>query len=156
MGKLNMDLLKGVEEQENVIGADKNIKKAAKADLEQSKATNGTPAEQPGKDLSNKPQATQTPQKAPKTKQAAKTTPAEKKAEKRANAKPQKQSFSFRAEQDKIENWKLYAETIGAKDIGTLWTAAIDEYIGNHSLTADQQKIFNLKKQAAEMAKGQK
>ena len=73
MGKLNMDLLKGVEEQENVIGADKNIKKAAKADLEQSKATNGTPAEQPGKDLSNKPQATQTPQKAPKTKQAAKS-----------------------------------------------------------------------------------
>ena len=90
----------------------------------------------------DKPQATQTPQK--------------EKAEKKANTKPQKQSFSFRAEQDKIENWKLYAETIGAKDIGTLWTAAIDEYIGNHALTADQQKIFNLKKQAAEMAKGQK
>lgn len=73
-----------------------------------------------------------------------------------ANTKPQKQSFSFRAEQTKIENWKLYAETVGAGDVGALWTAAIDEYITNHKLTEEQQVIYDLKKKIAEMQRKQK
>ncbi len=101
-------------------------------------------------------EAPKKPQEAPKQIQLIKSTPAEEKAEEKPLTKPQKQSFSFRADQNKIENWKLYAETIGTKDIGTLWTAAIDEYISNHALTADQQEIYDLKKKAAEMAKKQK
>ena len=96
----------------------------------------------------------QPPQEAPEPQEPIKSTPTEEKAEEKPPTKPQKQSFSFRADQSKIENWKLYAETIGTKDIGTLWTAAIDEYISNHALTADQQAIYDLKKKAAEMAKG--
>lgn len=101
-------------------------------------------------------EAPQNPQEAPKQIQLIKSTPAEERAEEKANTKPQKQSFSFRADQSKIESWKLYAETIGTKDIGTLWSAAIDEYISNHALTADQQAIYDLKKKAAEMAKKQR
>lgn len=102
------------------------------------------------------PQAPQKPETAPEPHEPIQTPVAEEKAEEKPPTKPQKQSFSFRADQSKIENWKLYAETIGTKDIGTLWTAAIDEYISNHALTADQQAIYDLKKKAAEMAKKQK
>lgn len=102
------------------------------------------------------PQAPQKPEISPEPHEPIQTPVAEEKAEEKPPTKPQKQSFSFRADQSKIENWKLYAETIGTKDIGTLWTAAIDEYISNHALTADQQAIYDLKKKAAEMAKKQK
>lgn len=102
------------------------------------------------------PQSPQKPETAPEPHEPIQTPVAEEKAEEKPPTKPQKQSFSFRADQNKIENWKLYAETIGTKDIGTLWTAAIDEYISNHALTADQQAIYDLKKKAAEMAKKQK
>lgn len=102
------------------------------------------------------PQAPQKPETAPEPQEPIKSTPAEEKAEEKPPTKPQKQSFSFRADQSKIESWKLYAETIGTKDIGTLWTAAIDEYISNHALTAEQQAIYDLKKKAAEMAKKQR
>ena len=102
------------------------------------------------------PQAQQKPETAPEPHEPIQTPVAEEKAEEKPPTKPQKQSFSFRADQSKIENWKLYAETIGTKDIGTLWTAAIDEYISNHALTSDQQAIYDLKKKAAEMAKKQK
>lgn len=88
--------------------------------------------------------------------QTEESTPKEEKTKEKANIKPQKQSFSFRADQNKIENWKLYAEAVGTKDIGTLWTTAIDEYISNHKLTENQQEIYNLKKKAAEIQKNQK
>lgn len=97
--------------------------------------------------LPNTPQAQQKPQETT----ASPETPAEKKIENKANTKPLKQSFSFRADIDKIEDWKLYAETVGAKDIGTLWTAALDEFMSNHPLTADQKQIFAKRKEAAEM-----
>lgn len=99
------------------------------------------------------PQAAQEPQTAPEPLQPIKSTPEEEKHVYVANAKPQKQSFSFRAEQTKIENWKLYAETVGSSDVGALWTAAIDEYITNHKLTEEQQVIYDLKKKIAEMQK---
>lgn len=62
-----------------------------------------------------------------------------------------KQSFSFRADRDDISRWKLYAETLGTKDLGRLWSAAIDEYISRHALSAEQQKVYEMKKEAARM-----
>jgi hypothetical protein len=124
--------------------------KRLKAEVEAEKAA---AVEAPAQDT---PQVPQKPETAPEPQEPIKSTPTEEKAEEKPPTKPQKQSFSFRADQNKIENWKLYAETIGTKDIGTLWTAAIDEYISNHALTADQQEIYDLKKKAAEMAKKQK
>lgn len=97
-------------------------------------------------------QDAQKPETAPEPQEPIKSTPAEEKAEEKPNTKPQKQTFSFRADQSKIENWKAYAEATG-QDIGTLWTAAIDEYINSHELTADQKAIYELQKQAAEMAR---
>lgn len=125
MGKLNMNLLKGIEEQESTIENSKAYQEEEKIQ----KCKTVTEQQEP-----------------------IKSTPAK---EKKENTKPQKQSFSFRADLNKIEKWKLYAETIDPKDIGALWTAAIDEYISNHALTAEQQEIYGLKKKAAEMAKNQ-
>lgn len=178
-----MNLLKGVEEQENAIKNSKSyqeeeaflnllrqgksqkeayeaigrektwasniIKKIRETEPERLKGTGEELQEQ---DMS---QTTQKPQPASESMQL-KSTSEEETTEKKANTKPQKQSFSFRADQSKIENWKLYAESIGAKDIGTLWTAAIDEYISNHELTTSQQTIYELKKRAAEIQKNQK
>lgn len=178
-----MNLLKGVEEQENAIENSKSyqeeeaflnllrqgkshkeayeaigrektwasniIKKIRETEPERLKGTGEKLQEQ---DMS---QTTQKPQPACEPMQL-KSTSKEETTEKKANTKPQKQSFSFRADQSKIENWKLYAESIGAKDIGTLWTAAIDEYISNHELTESQQTIYELKKKAVEMQKNQK
>lgn len=214
MGKPRMDLLKGIEEQENAIESSKAYQEAKPLNERQQKviemlnsgmsqkeiadsfgvdksaicrdvkfirenypdkltAQTKTPTQDTEhkdgyehltatieKSEKQEPQymtlkVTEAPQEAPKQFELHKSTPAEEKAEERANTKPQKQSFSFRADQSKIESWKLYAETIGTKDIGTLWTAAIDEYISNHALTADQQAIYDLKKKAAEMAKKQ-
>lgn len=126
MGKVNMSLLKGVEEQENVIDESKSKSKS-----------------QSQKDIkTNSIQA-----------QSAENISGKNKNEFGTNVKPQKQSFSFRAEKQKIETWKLYAETICTDDIGELWSAAIDEYISNHKLSADQQIVYNLKKQALEAQK---
>ena len=178
-----MNLLKGVEEQENAIKNSKSyqeeeaflnllrqgksqkeayeaigrektwasniIKKIRETEPERLK---GIGEELQGQDTPQIAQKLQTVSKPMQTKSKSK----EETTEKKANTKPQKQSFSFRADQSKIENWKLYAESIGAKDIGTLWTAAIDEYISNHELTADQQAIYDLKKKATEIAKKQK
>ena len=180
---LNMNLLKGVEEQENAIKNSKSyqeeeaflnllrqgksqkeayeaigrektwasniIKKIRETEPERLKGTGEELQEQ---DMS---QTTQKPQPASESMQL-KSTSEEETTEKKANTKPQKQSFSFRADQSKIENWKLYAEAVGTKDIGTLWTAAIDEYISNHELTTSQQTIYELKKRAAEIQKNQK
>ncbi len=118
MGKLNVNLLKGVEDQENAIDQNKvkdTVKeRKQKTDIEHAKA---------GKGMTD-----------------------EKENIYQMNTKPQKQSFSFRAECRKIESWKLYAETVGG-DMGALWSAAIDEYIENHKLTAEQQTVYELKQQ---------
>lgn len=69
-----------------------------------------------------------------------------------ANTKPQKAVMGFRAEVDKIELWKLYADS-AEQEISAMCTAALDEYIRNHELTADQKEIFDIKKQALEAEK---
>lgn len=179
MGKPNMNLLKGIEEQENVIESSKAYQEAKPLNERQQKVIEMLNSGMSQKEIAdsfgvdksaicrdvkfireNYPdkltaQPTQKPETAPEPHEPIQTPVAEEKAEEKPPTKPQKQSFSFRADQSKIESWKLYAETIGAKDIGTLWTAAIDEYISNHALTADQQAIYDLKKKAAEMAKKQ-
>lgn len=135
MGKPRMNLLNGIEEQENAI--ESNIT-----------PEDARPQTQKAKKTATKPKTKPEP---PTT---AENTQTENTAEK-TNTKTQKQSFSFRADINKIEHWKLYADTIGTKDIGTLWSAAIDEYISNHKLTANQQAIYDLKKKAAELAKNE-
>ncbi len=128
--------------------ASKTIKKIKETDPERLKGTAEEIKEKP----QDKPKATQKPKTANRKPQPTENTLQEE-TEGKPNTKQKRQSFSFRADQNKIEEWKLYAEAIGTKDIGTLWTAAIDEYISNHELTADQKAIYELKRKVAEMQK---
>ena len=58
--------------------------------------------------------------------------------------KAQKKVFSFRGDQTAVTSWRLYADASGLK-VDDLGTAAMMEYIENHPLSKDQQKIFDLK-----------
>lgn len=221
MGKLNMNLLKGVEEQENAIEnskayqeeeaflnlmrqgksrkeayeaigrektwASKTIKKIRETEPERLKGTGEEPQEQEAAQdiikvkyatteekkeptvinavITESPKKEQTPieyelvKEPPKEPQSSEirlekaqpkeSTPTAEKAENKANTKPQKAVMGFRADQSKIEVWKLYAEATG-QEIGVMCTAAIDEYIENHELTADQKQIFDIKMNALE------
>ena len=58
--------------------------------------------------------------------------------------KAQKKVFSFRADVDQINSWRVWADAKGLK-VEELGTLAINEYIKKHPLTADQKKIYELK-----------
>ena len=98
------------------------------------------------------PNTLQEPQTAVESPQPMKNTPEEEKRVYEANTKPQKAVMGFRAEVDKIELWKLYADA-AEQEISAMCTAALDEYVRNHELTADQKEIFDIKKQALEAEK---
>ena len=99
------------------------------------------------------PERLQVPQKPhSKPMQADKTTPNEEKAKERANTKPQKGTMGFRADLDKIEFWRMYAD-VTDRELGAMCTVAIDEYIERHELTADQKEIINIRLKALEAEK---
>ena len=94
----------------------------------------------------------QEPQIAAELPQSIENTPEKEKRVHGANTKPQKAVMGFRAEVDKIELWKLYADA-AEQEISAMCTAALDEYVCNHELTAEQKEIFDIKKQALEAEK---
>ena len=87
--------------------------------------------------------ATESPTESPKrsTKRNTKTVKEEPKEEPQ---KAQKKVFSFRAEVDQVDSWRVYADAKGMK-VDELGTLALTEYIKKHSLTEDQKKIYELK-----------
>ncbi|MDE7478139.1 MAG: hypothetical protein K2M91_09350 [Lachnospiraceae bacterium] len=98
------------------------------------------------------PQIVQKPTEPPEPIRTVENTPKKEKYVYETNTKPQKAVMGFRAEVDKIELWKLYADA-AEQEISAMCTAALDEYIHNHELTADQKEIFDIKKQALEAEK---
>jgi hypothetical protein len=58
--------------------------------------------------------------------------------------KAQKKVFSFRAEVDHVDSWRVWADAKGIK-VDELGEKAITEYIKRHSLTEDQKQIYDLK-----------
>jgi len=58
--------------------------------------------------------------------------------------KAQKKVFSFRAEVDQVDSWRVWADAKGMK-VDELGTLALTEYIKRHSLTEDQRQIYELK-----------
>ena len=64
--------------------------------------------------------------------------------------KPQKKVFSFRAEAEDADNWRLWADAKGLK-VDELGSKAISEYVKRHPLTADQKQIYELKKAQKKM-----
>lgn len=133
MGKLNINLLKGIEEQENVIDRTKQ---------EQEKS----------KDVQSVSQPVHKSKAHEKQSQAIKDSSKKENLQNPTNTKPTKAVMGFRAEVEKMEDWKLYASVTG-QEIGVLCTNAIDEYINHHKLTVEQQQLFDLKKQALEAEK---
>lgn len=66
-----------------------------------------------------------------------------------ATAKKEKKSvgkkvFSFRAEAETVDSWRLWADAKGMK-VDDLGEKALQEYIKKHPLTEDQKQIFELK-----------
>lgn len=127
MGRLNLDLMKGIEEQEKAIDSSMKGQEDSGGIAQDTPQTSKAPAEQP-----------QTEKKSIQ--------------EKTEKTKPVKAVMGFRADTEKMEDWKLYASVTG-QEIGVLCTAAIDEYIKRHGLTTEQQKLFDLKKQVLETEK---
>lgn len=128
MGRLNLDLMKGIEEQEKAIDSSRKEQKDSGGIAQDAPQTSKAPAEQP---------------------QTEKRKSIQEKAEK---TKPAKAVMGFRADTEKMEDWKLYASVTG-QEIGVLCTAAIDEYIKRHGLTTEQKELFDLKKQVLEAEK---
>ena len=75
------------------------------------------------------------------TKGRAKAQPEEVKEEPQ---KAQKKVFSFRAEVEAVDSWRVWADAKGLK-VDELGTLALTEYIKRHSLTEDQRQIYELK-----------
>ena len=55
--------------------------------------------------------------------------------------------FSFWAEKDEADEWRLWAKAKKIK-VDDLGTQAIREYIKRHKLTEDQQKLYDLMKKS--------
>ena len=83
--------------------------------------------------------ASESPVESPK-----KTSQRTVKAEPEKPQKAQKKVFSFRAEVDQADSWRVWADAKGLK-VDELGTLAITEYIKRHGLTEDQKKIYDLK-----------
>lgn len=80
----------------------------------------------------------------PSKKTTKRNTKEEPKQEPTKPQKVQKKVFSFRAEESTVDGWRLWADAKGMK-VDDLGEKAITEYIKRHSLTEDQQKIYDLK-----------
>lgn len=52
--------------------------------------------------------------------------------------------FSFRAEIEDVDAWRIYADAKGMK-VDDLGQSAMKEYINRHKLGSDEQKIYDLK-----------
>lgn len=77
---------------------------------------------------------------------AKKTTKKTAKADTGQAVKPEKvkqKVFSFRAEENKVDQWRVQAVARGIT-VNELGEKAIDEYIKRHKLTEDQQQLFDL------------
>ncbi len=133
MGKINMNLLKGIEDQENVFDKSRHGQKESK---------------DPTQDIPHSPQHPETSTKQDHEKKDTK----KENVQNSANTKPLKAVMGFRAEIEKIEKWRLYASVTG-QEIGTFGTIAIEEYISRHKLTPEQQQLFDLKKQTLDAEK---
>lgn len=175
MGKPRMDLLKGIEEQENAIENSKayqeeeaflNLLRQGKSrkeayeaigrektwaskTLKKIRETEPERLKGTAEEVKDEPQDTlQAPQK-PQTDteptQTKESTPKEEKTEEKANTKQKKQVFSFRATIEDIASWKAYATATG-QTMENVGTAAMNEYLENHKLTGAEQAIFEAMK----------
>ena len=127
-GKLNINLLKGVEAEENAIKIDQETEEMAQTYFSHEESQNA-------------PQTTQNAEIDTKTKKARKSTPKLKKAIEKANTRQEKQVFSFRASKYDVQNWKAYS-TATERKMSDVLTAAMNEYMKRHKLSGAEEAVF--------------
>ena len=86
----------------------------------------------------------ETVQNQPEETKVKKTKGKDTKAKTKDAVKPKK-VFSFRADGDKVDQWRLQAKARGMK-VDQLGEKALEEYIKKHKLTENQQQIYDLMK----------
>lgn len=121
--------------KEKIRMASKKIDRLKKAGAEMDKFFSGVTEE-----------AQEAPQTAPE-KEVKTSTRASRKKPTESHTEPQKEKkkvFSFRAGESQVDSWRVWADAKGIK-VDELGEKAISEYIKKHSLTADQQQIYDLK-----------
>ena len=114
MGKLNMKLMKGVEETENQI----QTQKQDTMFVDSQKPQNPQRQSEPRKNIQKR-----------------------KKSENKPNMNPQKQVFSFRAVVSDISIWRAYV-TASGKTMENIATAAMNEYMKRHKLNDAERAVF--------------
>lgn len=87
--------------------------------------------------------AQESAKEAPKKSRQIKTQPKDHNGSEKPQ-KAQKKVFSFRAEVESADSWRLWADAKGLK-VDELGTLAITEYIKKHPLSPDQKQIYDLK-----------
>lgn len=58
--------------------------------------------------------------------------------------KKKKKSFSFRADPEKVDSWRVYAIAKGLK-VDDLGEKALQEYVKRHKLNEAEQAVYDLK-----------
>lgn len=91
-------------------------------------------------------QATQKPEKVPEPQEPIESITKVQNSQEKPNKKA---TMGFRADVDRIEFWRIFADVIDT-EIGVLCTAAIDEYIKKYELAADQKEIIDIRLKALE------
>ena len=107
--------------------------KLMKGSAAMNKILSGATEPQEGQETTEKPKAKKNTKKATK-------------ADAGQSVKPEKAKqkvFSFRAEENKVNQWRVQAVARGIT-VNELGEKAIDEYIKKHKLTEDQQQLFDL------------
>lgn len=87
--------------------------------------------------------ATQEAQEAPQTVKETKSQPKPQESTEEPQ-KPKKKVFSFRADAEEADSWRVWADASGLK-VDELGQSAIREYIKRHPLKGDQLQIYELK-----------
>ena len=125
MGRLNLNLMKGIEETEQQIQKEKQPQESSV-----SKAVEEKPVEEPSARA----------EKAPKA--SSKSTAVPKKGnQKKEKGREEKQVFSFRASLGEIALWRAFATATGEK-IEHIGCMAMNEYVKRYKLTGAELAVF--------------
>lgn len=125
MGRLNLNLMKGIEETEQQIQKEKQPQESSVSKVAEKK-----PAEEPSAGAEKVQKASSQP-----------TADSKKESQKKEKGREEKQVFSFRASLGEIALWRAFATATGEK-IEHIGCKAMNEFMKNHKLSGTELAIF--------------
>lgn len=125
MGRLNLNLMKGIEETEQQIQKEKQPQESSVSKVAEKKS-----AEEPSARAEKAPKASSQPTAVPK-----------KESQKKEKGREEKQVFSFRASLGEIALWRAFATATGEK-IEHIGCKAMNEYVKRYKLTGAELAVF--------------